>query len=109
MTWGEFDPLVQKELEKYPPPDMIAVQLGSNDVVNINGKELIETIKCSFLRFAELSPLITIIWSEILPRGYWHGARSLLSRNIYYSQVARLYATPQSKHHRLLLTTTREG
>lgn len=76
MTWSEFDPLIENELGKSPPPKMILIQLGSNDVVSIKGKELIETIRCSLLRFALLSPLTTIIWSEILPRGYWHGACS---------------------------------
>ena len=76
MEWSHFDSFIEREIGKETAPNYILVQLGSNDLVNVKSKELIESINCSFLRLSLLAPNTTIIWSDILPRAYWHGAKS---------------------------------
>ncbi|CAC5372752.1 unnamed protein product [Mytilus coruscus] len=71
MKWKDLDSTFENEIKKKPTPNYIIVYLGANDLVK--SKELIENIKCSFLRIKVFAPDIRIIWSDILPRLYWHG------------------------------------
>ena len=78
MTWDQLEDRVQYKIQYrllcMPPPKFLFIHLGSNDLVSLKGKELIETVKLTILRFNALLPNTTIIWSELLPRLYWHGA-----------------------------------
>lgn len=76
MRWKDFDPLFDNKLKSNPPPDYLVVYLGSNDLGNLCEVELIHTIKCSLLRCKVLVPGMTFIWSDMLPRLYWHNAQS---------------------------------
>lgn len=76
MRWKDFDPLFDNKLKSNPPPDYLVVHLGSNDLGILCGVELIHTVKCSLLRCKVLVPGLTIIWSDMLPRLYWHNAKS---------------------------------
>ena len=76
MKWEQFDTLFYSKLGSNPAPKYLIVQLGSNDLGILPGFELFNRIKCSFLRCKLLSPDTTIIWSDILPRLYWHNAKS---------------------------------
>ena len=80
MSWEQFDSLFENKLKSSPPPNYLLVHLGSNDLGLIPGIELFHPIKCSFLRCKVLAPNMTIIWSDMLPRLYWHNAKSV--RNI---------------------------
>ena len=53
-----------KYVKSYPRP-------GSNDLGVVKGKELIENIRAAIL-LAILYLDLKIIWSDILPRRYWH-------------------------------------
>lgn len=57
-------------------PDFIMLHCGSNDltVEGITGKDIIEQIKESLLRYQALFTGAIIIWSSILQRRYWHYA-----------------------------------
>ena len=85
MTWNQFDNRIQGLLKTNPIPNYIIIQLGSNDLTGIDLKakgehlksvELIHNIECSILRLKTLVPSVHLIWSDILPRCYWHGAKS---------------------------------
>ena len=75
MKWQDFDPLFENKLSTSPPPDYLVVHLGSNDLGSIRSSELVYSMKCSFLRCKALAPNSTIIWSDMLPRRYWHNAK----------------------------------
>jgi lysophospholipase L1-like esterase len=75
MKWEAFDPQFENQLKHYPPPDYLVVHLGSNDLGIVSAIELFDSIKCSLLRCKVLAPNLTIIWSDILPRLYWHNAK----------------------------------
>lgn len=72
MKWAEFDAMFESELRHRPVPNFLLIHLGANDLVTGKSKELIENIKCSFLRIKVLSPSTNLIWSEMLSRRYWH-------------------------------------
>lgn len=73
MKWKDLDSSFESEIKKWPAPNYIFIHLGANDLVFMKSKELIENIKCSILRIKVFAPDIRIIWSDILPRPYWHG------------------------------------
>ena len=54
----------------------LIIQLGSNDLGIVKGKELIELIRCDILHLWTLYPDLKLIWSEILQRRYWHNANN---------------------------------
>ena len=63
-------PMIEKSLLTQPLPQIFIIQLGSNDLGIVKGKELIELI----LRLRTLYLDLKLIWSEILQRRYWHNA-----------------------------------
>lgn len=75
MKWDQFDGTLQSRLKECPPPDIMIIHLGSNDLTSTKSKELIVNIECSLLRLKALLPSTLLFWSDILPRCYWHGAR----------------------------------
>ena len=59
-----------------PPPTHVFIQLGSNDLVSTKNLDLIYSIEGSIYRLRLLLPDVTIIWSDILQRCFWYGARN---------------------------------
>ena len=74
MLWKSLVPTVENYLCSYPRPQVLIIQLGSNDLGIMKSKELIENIRLDILRLRILLPDIYLVWSEILPRRYWHFA-----------------------------------
>ena len=72
MRWESFISTFDKYVKSYPRPDYLIIQAGSNDLGVVKGKELIENIRADIMRLAILYPDLKIIWSDILPRRYWH-------------------------------------
>ncbi|CAC5414990.1 unnamed protein product [Mytilus coruscus] len=70
MKWKDLDSSFECEMKKWPAPNYIFIHLDANDLVLMKSKE---NIKCSILRIKVFAPDIKIIWSDILPRPYWHG------------------------------------
>ena len=76
MLWSEFNPTVSKLIARFPPPAMIIIQLGSNDLGTCKSIDLIQNIERDILRLRLLLPSTRIIWSDILMRRYWHCAHN---------------------------------
>jgi hypothetical protein len=74
MRWKEVIPTFDEYLLTRPQPQILLIQLGSNDLAILKSKELIELIRLDVLHLHALFPEIILIWSEILPRRYWHFA-----------------------------------
>ena len=71
MLWSEFNPTVSKLIARFPPPAMIIIQLGSNDLGTCKSIDLIQNIEMCLLLHST-----RIIWSDILMRKYWHCAHN---------------------------------
>ena len=76
MKWEQFDSMLYSKLGANAAPNYLVVHLRSNDLGIVPGLKLFNRIKCSLLRCKLLLPDTTIIWSDILPRLYWHSAKS---------------------------------
>jgi hypothetical protein len=76
MKWGELMSIIDNNLHSNPAPNILVIQLGSNDLGILKGKELIELIRLDVLRIRTLLPNVILVWSEILPRRYWHVANN---------------------------------
>ena len=76
MKWEQFDSMLYSKLGANAAPNYLVMHFGSNDLGIVPGLELFNRIICSFLRCKLLLPDSTIIYSDILPRLYWHSAKS---------------------------------
>jgi lysophospholipase L1-like esterase len=76
INMDDLDGLMDSLVKEMPKPQYIMIHCGSNDLTmeGISGKDLIEKIKCSTLRYQALFRDTKIIWSSILQRRYWHFA-----------------------------------
>ncbi|CAC5412216.1 unnamed protein product [Mytilus coruscus] len=81
MKWKNLLPSVEQNLRCYPPPQILIIHLGSNDLGLIKGKELIEQIRLDIMRLHVLLPNLSLVWTEILPRRYWHLAENQVAIN----------------------------
>jgi hypothetical protein len=52
--------MIEKSLLTQPLPQILIIQLGSNDLGIVKGKELIELIRCDILRLRTLYPDLKI-------------------------------------------------
>ncbi|CAC5425160.1 unnamed protein product [Mytilus coruscus] len=75
MLWNELNATVSHAVANFSPPVMIIIQLGSNDLTKVKTIELIQNIERDILRLQLLLPNTRIVWSEMLMRRYWHGAK----------------------------------
>lgn len=74
MSWYALTATVEDEIKFIPPPNLLVIQLGSNDLGKKKGCELINDMKRDLLRLHLLLPNTKIVWSDILMRRYWHVA-----------------------------------
>lgn len=74
MVFKELVPKVEELIKSLPPPCLLILQIGSNDLGTIKSKDLVEDIKTDLLRIMLLLPSTKILWSEMLMRRYWHNA-----------------------------------
>ncbi|CAC5390987.1 unnamed protein product [Mytilus coruscus] len=81
MKWKNLLPSVEENLRCYPPPQILIIHLGSNDLYLIKGKKLIEQIRLDIMRLHVLLPNLSLVWSEILLRRYWHLAENQVAIN----------------------------
>ena len=76
MEWADMDTALQDHIKIGPPPNIIIIHVGANDLTSVKAKELILNIECSILRLKTLLPSTFLFWSDMLQRLYWHGAKS---------------------------------
>lgn len=76
MKWEDLSNILTDKLKDKLPPNYLVIHLGSNDMTSHKLKDLMSNIECTILRIKTLLPQTKIIWSDILQRCYWHGAKS---------------------------------
>ncbi|XP_072854614.2 uncharacterized protein LOC140706831 [Pogona vitticeps] len=59
------------------PPDILVIHLGGNDLPQVPGKALILDILRDLERLHALYPRMRIVWSTIIPRLHWRGAKNM--------------------------------
>lgn len=58
-------------------PDVLVLHVGGNDLGARPLRELVKDIKFDLLRLWSLFPSLVTVWSDIVPRKVWRGARSV--------------------------------
>jgi hypothetical protein len=66
MMWEELSPVVEKQLRWLPPPNFLAIQLGSNDLESRSNLGFIKDIEIDILRLHALMPHTMIVWIDML-------------------------------------------
>ena len=74
MKWQDLAATVQHKLRSSPPPKVLLIHLGSNDLVDTHGSALGKVVTQDLHNLHALLPDTVLIWSEVLPRRTWQGA-----------------------------------
>ncbi|MEW8545795.1 MAG: hypothetical protein AB2693_19915 [Candidatus Thiodiazotropha sp.] len=73
MHWSELIPKFQCTMIFNPPPDLIVIHVGGNDLVTVKQAKLIKVIRRDLQYLASVFPTAIVVWSDILPRKSWRG------------------------------------
>ncbi|CAJ0933156.1 unnamed protein product [Ranitomeya imitator] len=76
MTWSQFLPDFHRFVRWDQVPQILVIHLGGNDLGKRPCRELIKDIKFDVLRLWAMFPKVLVVWSDIVPRKVWQGARS---------------------------------
>ncbi|XP_020644458.3 uncharacterized protein LOC110076555 [Pogona vitticeps] len=71
------------------PPDVLVVHLGGDDLPKLTGKALILDIIRNLKWLNAKYPTMRIVWSTIIPRLAWEGARNICNVNTARRRVNR--------------------
>lgn len=77
MCWSQLLPTVLRFLLDNPPPDIVLVHLGENDLARRKSYSLRVQIKQDLSLVMQWCPGVKIVWSSFLPRRVWRYARSI--------------------------------
>lgn len=73
MHWNQLLSTLQLKMMFNPPPALILIHLGGNDLVNIKQAKFMKLIRRDLSYVASVFPHAYIVWSDILPRKHWRG------------------------------------
>lgn len=76
LTIDRLDSLMDSLSQESPEPDWILIHCGSNDITTegSTGKDVLDRLQLSVLRYQALFSTAKLIWSSMLQRRYWHFA-----------------------------------
>ena len=77
MLWDELVPLVRNRVFWVGPPDILVIQLGENDLPRTGCRVMRFLIRRDLKILGASLPDTVLIWSHLLQRAAWRGARSL--------------------------------
>lgn len=77
MRWSELMPKIQLELLHSPPPKMLVIHLGANDLCTVSTGKLYWSMKMNLQHFINLLPSTRVVFSALMPRKVWRGAISV--------------------------------
>lgn len=76
MRWNGLLPKLHELVRCKPPPDVLMLYVGSNDVGYVRPKDFVRMVKTDLGTIKKTCPNTTIIYNEILSRINWRGAPS---------------------------------
>lgn len=77
MRWQELLGVLFRNEAVWGRPSWLVVHLGGNDLGRVPGLELIQQIQGDFAYIGSVWPEVRLVWSDIVPRVRWRGARDL--------------------------------
>ena len=88
MHWNNLRPKVQWEMLIRPPPVMLVIHVGGNDLVNIRQAKMMKRITKDIKYIHSVFPSSYLEWSDILLRSKWLGLRPT-AKNISKMDIKR--------------------
>lgn len=76
MRWSQLLPKIRTLLQDRQAPNVIILHLGGNDLMSTPLKKLTQSVKEDLSLIKQLLPHTYIIWSDIVARIHYRGARS---------------------------------
>lgn len=76
MRWERLIPVLCKESGVHGPPDILVIHLGENDLCERKSLEIRRAARRDLEWCKQQFPDTRIIWSELLERREWQGARN---------------------------------
>ena len=73
-----------------PQPTMIVIHVGGNATVAIKQARLIKDIKRDINYLASVFPCVKTVWSDILPRKFWHGIENTPNNLVKMNEKRKL-------------------
>lgn len=77
MRWSGFLDLVFSKEPIWGRPQWLGVHLGGNDLGQLKGFRLSSRIRADLQRVINRWPEVRVVWSDIVPRQVWRGARDV--------------------------------
>ncbi|XP_060135029.1 uncharacterized protein LOC132592660 [Zootoca vivipara] len=74
MRWGELLPLLRREVFALGFPTALVLQLGENDLPDVDSLSLRLAMESDLTHLRTLMPGVTVIWSQLLQRIEWKGS-----------------------------------
>ena len=71
MRWSQLLPKVSTLLAQHPPPDILIIHVGANDILSIPSKTLAANIQTDLATIRQRLELTMLVWSDLLPRLIW--------------------------------------
>lgn len=76
LRWHQLEHVLFGLMHSLPCPNIIVIHCGGNDLCRISCLNLRNIIVNTFSRLADFYPGCILVWSQILPRFIWRGARN---------------------------------
>ncbi|XP_073517775.1 uncharacterized protein [Phyllobates terribilis] len=108
LTWPQVLPEVVRIAQTASSPLILVLHAGGNDLCSFHLAELLTIMRSDVDKFHRLFPELTLIWSEVMSRVAWQGARdvaaverSVRTLNARLSRFIRFKAGVVMRHHQL--------
>ncbi|XP_069583570.1 uncharacterized protein [Ranitomeya imitator] len=108
MMWSQVLPEVVHIARVASSPTIVVIHAGGNDLASSPLAELLTLIRSDMDKFPSFFPLMRLVWSEVIPRLVWRGARELnameRSRRTLNQRISRFIRFKNGvvvRHHRL--------
>ncbi|CAJ0931019.1 unnamed protein product, partial [Ranitomeya imitator] len=108
MMWSQVLPEVVHIARVASSPTIVVIHAGGNDLASSPLAELLTLIRSDMDKFPSFFPLMRLVWSEVIPRLVWRGARELnaleRSRRTLNQRISRFVRFKYGivvRHHRL--------
>ncbi|XP_077122997.1 uncharacterized protein LOC143776994 [Ranitomeya variabilis] len=108
LTWSQVLPEVAHITRGSSSPAIVVIHAGGNDLASFPLAELLTLIRSDMDKFPSFFLLMRLIWSEVIPKLVWRGARELdameRSRRSLNQRISRFVKFKNGvvvRHHRL--------
>ncbi|XP_048364950.1 uncharacterized protein LOC125439779 isoform X3 [Sphaerodactylus townsendi] len=80
LKWIQLLPFVQTLVTGHQAPNVLIIHLGEEDLAQAVKDNLVNRVTREFFLLKTLFPKVRVIWSEVIPEGFWPGEEGCLER-----------------------------